>query len=134
MTDSFRNELEGWGVKLADNSRKRVLASSWYPVCTIGYAITRMGAQKLLYTVGNGMGIGSPLDLTMSDRVQKGYLRAYTVIPPLVTEWKSGTVSDSDIDDLSTGTTELPTGSANMMNSVRSALDAKFGITVKKRF
>jgi hypothetical protein len=134
MSGSFRGELEGWDVELRDDTRKRVLAPSWYPVCTIGYAVTRRGAQKLLYTVGNGKGIGSAIDLTMSDRVQKGYLRAYTVVPPLVTPWKSGTVADSDIDDLSTSTEELWTGSENLMNSARRALEATLGTPVVATF
>ncbi|KAH8807897.1 hypothetical protein F5884DRAFT_881435 [Xylogone sp. PMI_703] len=134
MSGSYRNELEGWGVKLAPNTRMRVLAPSWYSVCTIGYAVTRQGAQKLLYTVGNGEGLNSPIDLAMSDRIQKGYLRAYTVIPPLVTPWKTGTVSDSDIDDLRESTEELKTGSENLKNSAREAIKAAYITAVKEGF
>jgi hypothetical protein len=122
MSGNFRGELEGWDVDLSNSSRVRVLAPSWYPVCTIGYAVTRRGTQKLLYTVGNGIGIGSPIDLAMSDRVQNGYLRAYTVIPPLVTPWKTGTISDSDIDDLSKSEDELRYGSENLLNSARRSM------------
>ena len=77
--------------------------------------------------------MGSPVDLTMTDRVQKGYLTAYTVVPPLVTVWKSGTVSDSDITDLSTSTGELWTGSENLMSSARRALEATFGTPTNER-
>jgi hypothetical protein len=123
MSDSFRMELEGWGVDLANNTRIRVLAPSWYSVCTIGYALTNRGAQKLLYTIGNRETMGAPVDLAIIDKVQKGYLDALTVVPPLVTPWKTGTVSDSDIDNLAERKGELPSGSENLQNSARKALE-----------
>ncbi|KAH0592834.1 hypothetical protein MHUMG1_09479 [Metarhizium humberi] len=123
MTDSFRKELKDWGVDLANNTRVRVLAPSWYSVCTIGYALTNRGAQKLLYTIGNRESMGAPIDLAMIDKVQKGYLDALTVIPPLVTPWKTGRVSDSDIDNLAERKGELPSGSENLQNSARKALE-----------
>ncbi|EFY94578.1 glycosyl transferase family 25-like protein [Metarhizium robertsii] len=123
MTSSFRKELEDWGVDLANNTRVRVLAPSWYSVCTIGYALTNRGAQKLLYTIGNRESMGAPIDLAMIDKVQKGYLDALTIIPPLVTPWKTGRVSDSDIDNLAERKGELPSGSENLQNSARKALE-----------
>lgn len=102
----------------------RVIAPSWYPVCTVGYAVTLQGAQKLLYTVGNEKGLDAPVDLAMISRIQSGHLKSLTVVPPLVTPWKTGTTSDSDIDDLNKAEGELPRGSDNLRLSGRRALAA----------
>ncbi|KFZ18104.1 hypothetical protein V501_01353 [Pseudogymnoascus sp. VKM F-4519 (FW-2642)] len=136
QSGSFVAELEGWGLTVTDETRQRVIAPSWYPVCTIGYAVTRLGAQKLLYTVGGVKGIGSGVDLTMTDRIQKGYLNSYTVVPPLVTPWKTGSPRDSDIDDLKAKqekeNKELPSGSENLQNSARRAIERRLGTPEKK--
>jgi hypothetical protein len=44
--------------------------------------------------------IGSPVDLAMNDQLKNGFLKGYTVIPPLVTPWKVGGIKDSDIDEM----------------------------------
>jgi hypothetical protein len=53
---------------------------------------------------------GSPLDLSMTDRIKKGRLKAFTIIPPLVTTWKTGGVKDSDIDDMNAKEAKLKEG------------------------
>jgi hypothetical protein len=128
QSGAYRGELEGWGLSVTKDKRQRVIAPSWSPVCTIGYAVTRLGAQKLLYTVGGVKGIGSAVDLTIADRIQKGMLKSYTVVPPLVTPWKMGSTRDSDIDDLKEEAgKELPFGSENLRNSARRALESRLG-------
>ncbi|KAM3447089.1 hypothetical protein MY5147_010022 [Beauveria neobassiana] len=120
---AYQKELEYWGAS-SENTRVRVIAPSWYPVCTVGYAVTLQGAQKLLYTVGNEKGLDAPVDLAMISRIQSGHLKSLTVVPPLVTPWKTGTTSDSDIDDLNKAEGELPRGSDNLRLSGRRALAA----------
>ncbi len=111
----------------------RVLAPSWYPVCTIGYAVTQRGARRLLYNVGGVKRIGSALDLAMNDQVQKGYLKAYTVIPPLITTWKIGGAQDSDIDNIEEKEKELKDGetfelgSGNLWSSARETMNQILG-------
>ncbi|EJP61725.1 LPS glycosyltransferase [Beauveria bassiana ARSEF 2860] len=124
MSYAYQKELEYWGASSSEEARVRVIAPSWYPVCTVGYAVTLQGAQKLLYTVGNEKGLNGPVDLAMISRIQSGHLKSFTVVPPLVTPWKTGTTSDSDIDDLNKAEGELPQGSDNLRLSGRKALAA----------
>lgn len=133
MTDMFRKELEGWGVRVKADTHKRVLAPSWYPICTIGYAVTQLGAQRLLYNVGGVKPIGSPVDLAMNDQVKRGFLRGYTVVPPLFTAWKTGGLLDSDIDDMDAKAKELKegehleVGSQNLWSSARVRMNETLG-------
>lgn len=120
MAFAYQKELEYWGAAALDKPRVRVIAPSWYPVCTVGYAVTQQGAQKLLHTIGNEEGLGAPVDLAMISRIQSGHLKSLTVVPPLITPWKIGTTSDSDIDNLVEG--DLPRGSENLRYSGRKAL------------
>jgi len=133
MTGPVISELEGWGVRVKDNTHKRVLAPSWYPICTIGYAVTQRGAQRLLYNVGGVKRIGSPVDLAMTDQIKKGHLKAYTIIPPLITAWKIGGVQDSDIDNIkvdegpSKEDKNVEVGSKNLWNSARVQMNETLG-------
>lgn len=116
---------------MTNSTRRRVIAPSWYPVCTIAYAVTRRGAEKLLYHIGGYNGIGSPVDLAMIDAVQNGKVKSYTVVPPLFNPFKTGGEKDSDIDkefndgSYENGNTE--TGqSENLRQSVRAAMKAEW--------
>lgn len=127
MSGAFSSELTDWGVHLADDTRVRLLAPTWYTVCTVGYAVTLKGAHRLLYTIGNGKGLQGPVDLAIMNAIQNNLLSSLTLIPSPVVPWKTGTVSDSDIDDL-TGTAEnTPRGSENLRNSGKTALDSILG-------
>ncbi|OAA69243.1 Glycosyl transferase, family 25 [Akanthomyces lecanii RCEF 1005] len=125
MAFAYRNELEYWGADTSNGRRVRAITPSWYPVCTIGYAVTLQGAQKLLHTIGNEGSVGAPVDLAMIKGIQSGGLTSLTMVPPLFTPWKTGTVSDSDIDNLETTEDELPQGSENLRHSARRALAAQ---------
>ncbi|KAJ5711942.1 hypothetical protein N7488_006098 [Penicillium malachiteum] len=95
----YRLELEIWGVNTSEHTNSRVVAPSWYPVGALGYAVTRSGAQTLLYNLGGYNGLQSPVDLAMISLIQKGILDAYTVIPPLITPFWVGGARDSDINE-----------------------------------
>jgi hypothetical protein len=136
VSAAFVDELHGWGVKTSKDPRRRVqrvLAPSWYPICTIGYAVTQRGAQRLLYHVGGVVPFGSAIDLTLTDRIKEGLLRSFTVIPPLITPWKTGGVKDSDIDDMKAKEAELKegdkldVGSQNLWKSARLSMSEVFG-------
>lgn len=119
---SYINELEGWGAKVTETSRHRLIAPSWYPVCTIGYAVTRKGAEKLLYNLGGYKGLGAPVDLGMISLIQKGILDSYTIIPPIVTRFRTGGPRDSDIDEVSPNDSD-PGGSENLQMSAREVME-----------
>lgn len=107
---------------MTETSRHRLIAPSWYPVCTIGYAVTRKGAEKLLYNLGGYKGLGAPVDLGMISLIQKGILDSYTIIPPIVTRFRTGGPRDSDIDEVSPNDSD-PGGSENLRMSAREVME-----------
>lgn len=127
MTDAFRKELEFWEAESLNKTRVRVVAPSYAPICTVGYAVTLRGAQKLLYTIGNEGGVELPIDLAMGKRIRSGHLRSLTVVPPLITPWKTGTHADSDIKNLADIGVEYARGSENLRHSGRAALAVSLG-------
>ncbi|KAI5779230.1 hypothetical protein EDC01DRAFT_633925 [Geopyxis carbonaria] len=98
---------------------KRIISHAGSPACTMGYAVTKKGAQKLLFHIGHS-GLYSPIDLTMGGLHRKGKLWGYEVHPQIVTEWHTGSVRDSDISDR--GSVEGGPG-VNMRNSARKAME-----------
>jgi GR25 family glycosyltransferase involved in LPS biosynthesis len=126
LTDTFINEMEGWGAKVTDATRQRIIAPSWDPICLVGYAVTRKGAQKLLYETSI-KGIHVPVDLHMVGLVQDGILNAYTVIPPLISPMIVNDKSDSDINgnakDESITEHVWERRSENLKKSARAALN-----------
>ncbi|KAJ5494918.1 hypothetical protein N7539_000034 [Penicillium diatomitis] len=124
---AYISELEGWGVNVTSTSRHRLISPSWYPVSTIGYAVSRRGAQKLLYNLGGYQGLTAPVDLAIIGLIQKGIVNSYTIIPPIVTRYKTGGTRDSDIDDKKPEDANGGTGSENLNMSARKALDVLRG-------
>lgn len=131
MKNDFINELEGYGLEVTKATRQRVLEFSWLPVCTVGYAVTRHGAEKLLYNLGvKAEGFGGPLDIEMANLAQNGIVRSYTVVPPLFApfEYKgrknSNTRPDEDIEGEMAKTMDWEGDgkSDNLRRSVRAAL------------
>lgn len=131
MKASFIDELEGYGLNVTNLTRQRVIEFSWLPVCTVGYAITRRGAEKLLYNVGVKVeGFSQPVDIEMINLAQNGIARSYTVVPPLFTpfEYKgrknSNTRPDGDIEGELAKTVDWEGDgqSDNLRKSVRVAL------------
>ncbi|KAG6021903.1 hypothetical protein E4U41_002365 [Claviceps citrina] len=125
MSGAYAQQLRGWGITVNENTRVRVLAPSWYSVCTVGYALTLQGARKLLYTVGNGEGLRGPVDLAMISAIQNGQISALTVVPPFVTPWRKGTNTDSDISEPTKEEQQKqpdPAGSENLKTGGRKSL------------
>ncbi|EPS34900.1 putative lipopolysaccharide beta-1,4-N-acetylgalactosaminyltransferase [Penicillium oxalicum 114-2] len=121
---AYVSELEGWGAIVNHTSRHRLISPSWYPVSTIGYAVSKRGAQKLLYNLGGYQGLTAPVDLAMIGLIQKGIVESYTIIPPMITRYKTGGSRDSDIDEAKPEDANGGTGSENLNSSARKALDA----------
>lgn len=123
----YLSQLENvWHVPVKDSTALRILAPAWNPVCTIGYAVTQRGAQRLLYNVGT-QPIGDPVDVAMLMALQSGAVRGYSVIPPVLTTWKLGGdqgARDSDIDDVQEQKNKgmYMEGSLNLRNSARVAM------------
>lgn len=124
LGQSYRLELEVWGVNTSEQTNYRVIAPSWYPVGALGYAVTRSAAQTLLYNLGGYKGLQSPVDLAMISMIQKGILEAYTIIPPLITPFWVGGARDSDINEekYMEERGERVLGSENLRKSARLTL------------
>ncbi|KAK9482271.1 hypothetical protein V1527DRAFT_492891 [Lipomyces starkeyi] len=92
---SFLDQMESLGVNGDDVGKKRLLSPAYGPACTMGYAITRKGAQRLLLNLSY-LGLRGPVDNDMAWTLQDGKIRGYTVTPPLFTAWRVGGQKDSD--------------------------------------
>ncbi|KAK9428670.1 hypothetical protein V1505DRAFT_416742 [Lipomyces doorenjongii] len=91
----FLDQMESLGVKGDDVGKKRLLSPAYGPACTMGYAITRKGAQRLLLNLSY-LGLRGPVDNDMAWTLQDGKIRGYTVTPPLFAAWRVGGQKDSD--------------------------------------
>jgi GR25 family glycosyltransferase involved in LPS biosynthesis len=110
-------------LPITNKSAFRVLSPAWNPVCTIGYAVTQRGAQRLLYNIGI-QPIADPVDVAMLMALKKGSIRGYSVVPPVLTTWKTGNARDSDIDNVHDMKDKglFMTGSKNLRHSARVAM------------
>ncbi|KAK9385117.1 hypothetical protein V1515DRAFT_297219 [Lipomyces mesembrius] len=91
----FLDQMESLGVKGDDVGKNRLLSPAYGPACTMGYAITRRGAQRLLLNLSY-LGLRGPVDNDMAWTLQDGKVRGYTVTPPLFAAWRVGGQKDSD--------------------------------------
>ena len=96
------------------------------PICTYGYAVSRKGAERLLYNVGY-RGLNSAVDLVISDNVNAGRLTGMMVWPPVFTSWRVGGSKDSDISGApGKDTGNLQGRSFSLKNSARKAMIKEF--------
>ncbi|KAK9334770.1 hypothetical protein LIPSTDRAFT_68725 [Lipomyces starkeyi NRRL Y-11557] len=91
----FLKVMKSLGVSGDDVGKKRLLYPAFGPACTMGYAVTRKVAQRLLLNLSY-LNLRAPVDLDISWTLKDGRLRGYTVTPPLFTPWRVGGQKDSD--------------------------------------
>ncbi|EIT73540.1 hypothetical protein F9C07_1956837 [Aspergillus flavus] len=73
----------------ADNGT-RLVARMHDGVCSLGYAITYLGAQKLLSALSlTPKGDGAPFDVAIGRSCQNGWLRCIAPFPSLIGLWKA---------------------------------------------
>lgn len=75
----------------------RIIQRSNGTICTTAYAVSRRGAMKLLHQVSRFL--DDAVDVIMQRMSSQGLLEMYTIVPPLVGQWKyiDDNVSNSDI-------------------------------------
>ncbi|KAK9375623.1 uncharacterized protein V1513DRAFT_377531 [Lipomyces chichibuensis] len=95
IDQQFLNQMESLGVKGNDVGKKRLISPAYGPICTMGYAITRRGAQRLLLNLSY-LSLRGPVDMDMMWRLQEGKIRGYSITPPLFSAWRVGGQKDSD--------------------------------------
>lgn len=121
--DQYWNLTESAGI--------RIISPTWEPLCLMGYALTRMGAMRLLYNIGGWKPFGHPVDNEIAWKTSAGKVSGYTLSPPVFTSWRVGGSQDSDNDPIMNAqkvNSEGPSKgqSLGMETSVRKYLDEFF--------
>jgi GR25 family glycosyltransferase involved in LPS biosynthesis len=70
-----------------ESTPRRVVVKAKNPVCTHGYAVTQRGARKLLLELNEWMPF--PVDITMIHYISEGRFKAYSVLPPMMVQWRN---------------------------------------------
>ncbi|KAJ8097689.1 hypothetical protein POJ06DRAFT_259742 [Lipomyces tetrasporus] len=105
----FVGQLESHGIRGRNVGKMRAIAPSWSPVCTMGYAISRKGAERLILDLSY-RGITAAIDIDIIRKLQQGIIRGYTVTPPLFSAWRVDGAKDSDNQGLENDQTALGSG------------------------
>lgn len=79
----FGGALPAWETPA--HERQRLVARSAFPVCTGAYAMTKRGAARALYQANMRL---DAVDVTLSEAVWAGWLKSYTVVPSLISQYK----------------------------------------------
>jgi len=108
ISGSFFSIIEGFSN---NPDGMRLIMQARGPVCSFGYAITRLGAIKLVYYLGTEP-LRTALDVHMSILIRGGGLKGYTAVPPIFAPWRSGQQGrDSDLrEDVGTGNYDIKDG------------------------
>ncbi|KAK9479776.1 hypothetical protein V1514DRAFT_327369 [Lipomyces japonicus] len=105
----FTGMLETFGVRKGNVGKKRTISPTWSPVCTMGYAITRKGAERLILDLSY-RGITAAIDIDIIRKLKQGIIRGYSITPPLFSAWRVGGAKDSDNQGLEKDQTKLGLG------------------------
>ncbi|KAK9485135.1 hypothetical protein V1527DRAFT_467620 [Lipomyces starkeyi] len=94
---SIGQALKDYGLTDAEFGKKRVLAPSYWTLKTTAYAITRQGAQRLLFLLSYAGNLKhGDIDQDITRLFEEGKLRGYTLTPPAFSQFKVGGTKDSD--------------------------------------
>ncbi|KAK9372542.1 uncharacterized protein V1513DRAFT_452020 [Lipomyces chichibuensis] len=109
--DHFVGQLQSLGIHGRNLGKMRAIAPAWSPVCTMGYAITRKGAERLILDLSY-RGITAAIDIDIIRKLQQGIIRGYSITPPLFSAWRVDGAKDSDNQGLENDQTELGAGNS----------------------
>ncbi|KAK9367932.1 hypothetical protein V1509DRAFT_624833 [Lipomyces kononenkoae] len=110
--DHFVGQLQSLGIHGRNLGKMRAIAPAWSPVCTMGYAITRQGAERLILDLSY-RGITAAIDIDIIRKLQQGIIRGYSITPPLFSAWRVDGAKDSDNQGLENDQTKLGSGNRN---------------------
>ena len=81
-----------------DPTPRRLIVKGKNPVCTHGYAVTQRAARKLLLELNDWLPF--PVDITMIHYIDEGRFKAYSVMPPLLVQWRDiqDPMKNSDVE------------------------------------
>jgi hypothetical protein len=74
----------------------RILQRASFAQCTHSYAVTSHGARKLLYYTS--LHLDKRLDMAIADLVRTDAVNAFSVIPPVMVQWKITEQAAKDTD------------------------------------
>ncbi|KAF8850038.1 hypothetical protein BDZ45DRAFT_209813 [Acephala macrosclerotiorum] len=78
----------------------RMIVDAWAPICLAAYAVTLSGAVKILYELGYHK-LSAPIDVELMHLVQEGTINGLAVVPALMSQYKTGSRVDSNINEIS---------------------------------
>ena len=89
--ENLSDQMFGWVEVIMDEyyqniTMRRTLIKSKNPVCTHAYAITLRAAKRLLLETNNWLPF--PIDISMIHYLNRGKFLAYSIMPPLATQWR----------------------------------------------
>jgi GR25 family glycosyltransferase involved in LPS biosynthesis len=85
------SDLEGKSDNYLSVSSSYKLFKSKKPYCAHAYAVSYVGALKILQELSRSS--EQPIDINLVQLIEKGALTSYTLMPPVVSQWS---VSDND--------------------------------------
>lgn len=91
-------------LKLGQSPRysgRRIVSRSNVPVCLHAYALSKQGAFKLLFN-HNHQGLPISNDIAFLTATRNGFMKSYSVIPTLFTQFQASRGRDSDIEEIHT--------------------------------
>ncbi|KAK9468819.1 hypothetical protein V1512DRAFT_257979 [Lipomyces arxii] len=117
---------------------QRVISPSYGPICTMGYAITRKGAMRLIAELSY-IGLDGAVDEALQHRFMDGGLRGLTVTPPLFNGWRVNGAKDTDNQNWRYYNTVQGLGNAgafsrNIKNSTRTQMIADLSQNVWEEY
>ncbi|KAK9377308.1 uncharacterized protein V1513DRAFT_436001 [Lipomyces chichibuensis] len=107
--------LRNFGLTDEEIGKMRVLAPAYWTMHTTGYAITRRGAQRLLFQMSYLGDMHGDVDVEITRLFREGKLRGYSLTPPAFSQFKVSGYKDSD--NIVLGKTTQGYGNLNGVNN-----------------
>ncbi|KAK9241922.1 hypothetical protein V1506DRAFT_549181 [Lipomyces tetrasporus] len=95
LTQKTLQALKEFGLTDAEIGKKRVLVPAYRTECNTAYAITRQGAQRLLFAMSYA-GLHGAVDEDMVRLFREGRLKGYSITPPVFSQFRVGGAKDTD--------------------------------------
>lgn len=75
---------------------QRVIFPSYQPIGLVSLAVSYRGAQKMLYDL-SWKGLDASMDFGVRDACRRGFLKGWSVTPPIMSSWRVRGAGDSDL-------------------------------------
>ncbi|KAK7202894.1 LPS glycosyltransferase [Myxozyma melibiosi] len=109
----MRMMMQQFKLSPEDMQTNRVVSPSWQPTCTMAYALTRSGAQRMLFH-SSYAGLHEPVDLEIISHAQSGKIKGYDLTPPPFNAWRTDGQKDSDNNALNSRRAQSLHGKGNL--------------------